>query len=450
MTSADLDRIGPDAEGIYSVFFHTGSFRLLNAIPYAGRSGLVATGTICDEDPAPGLQVEDLLSDPFGREAAFQAAGLHAMAHKGHMFLPAAVARATVYHPAHPGQDVFVRVLEIEGAPEGRAMFDAEVWSTDGALLQRLEGLQMIDAGPLPADRSVDLKLPRSVASRRCDIETARVEFEAWGQPLSEHVTPDDLAAYERQRSEHRRAEWLAARVAAKALCAEWLHARFGVRPPANHLLIRKDSHGAPFMTLRGPWSAKLPSDAIPALSLSHSDGVAIAAIALDSAVRVGIDIERIAARPEGFADTWLAELERELPIRDDVGKVVDEEARLTALWCLKEATTKALGLGFHLAVSEVVITDVDERGFATLSLTGEAASRLVALGAQSVRAMVRVDPRFAIAESIVEVDARHVGDDPMRLAIIAALLREKGYLLDRAEDAPSTNPPTDMRWGRG
>ena len=116
----------------------------------------------------------------------------------------------------------------------------------------------------------------------------------------------------------------------------------------------------------------------------------------------------------------------------------------------MKEATTKALGLGFHLAVSEVVITGVDERGFATLSLPGEAASRLVSLGAQSVRAMVRVDPRFAIAESIVEVDARHVGDDPMRLAIIAALLREKGYLLDGTEDAPSTNPPTDMRWGRG
>ncbi|MGB0588140.1 MAG: SDR family NAD(P)-dependent oxidoreductase [Myxococcota bacterium] len=450
MTSADLDRVGPDAEGIYSVFFHTGSFRLLNAVPYAGRSGLVATGTICDEDPAPGLEVSELLSDPFGREAAFQAAGLHAMAHQGHMFLPAAIGRATVYHPARAGQDVFVRVLEIEGAPEGRAMFDAEIWSTDGALLQRLEGLQMIDAGPLPAGRSVDLKRPRAVASRRCDIETAKAEFANWGQPLSEHVTPDDLAAHDRQRSEHRRAEWLAARVAAKALCAEWLHARFGVRPPANHLLIRKDSHGAPFMTLRGPWSEKLPSDAIPALSLSHSDGVAIAAIALDSAVRVGIDIERIAARPEGFAETWLAELERELPIRDDQGTIVDEEARLTALWCLKEATTKALGLGFHLAVSEVVITGVDERGFATLSLTGEAASRLVALGAQSVRAMVRVDPRFAIAESIVEVDARHVGDDPMRLAIIAALLREKGYLLNGSEDAPSTNPPTDMRWGRG
>ena len=34
--------------------------------------------------------------------------------------------------------------------------------------------------------------------------------------------------------------------------------------------------------------------------------------------------------------------------------------------------------------------------------------------------------------------------------AIIAALLREKGYLLDRTEDAASTNPPTDIRWGRG
>ena len=101
------------------------------------------------------------------------------------------------------------------------------------------------------------LRTPRAVASRRCDIESAKLAFEAWGHPLSEHVTPDDLAAYERQRSEHRRSEWLAARVAAKDLCAEWLPDRFGVRPPANHLLIRKDSHGAPFMTLRGPWAER-------------------------------------------------------------------------------------------------------------------------------------------------------------------------------------------------
>jgi phosphopantetheinyl transferase (holo-ACP synthase) len=203
-------------------------------------------------------------------------------------------------------------------------------------------------------------------------------------------------------------------------------------------------------MTLRGPWAEKLPSDAIPALSLSHSDGVAIAALALDAAVRVGIDIEKIASRPEGFAETWLADAERTLQIRDDDGALVDEDARLTALWCLKEATTKALGLGFHLSVSEVIVTEVDEAGGATLALTGEAATRLVSLGAQSVRAAVRVDPRFAIAESIVEVDARHVGDDPMRMAIIAALLREKGYLLDRTEDMPTTTPPADMRWGRG
>ena len=96
----------------------------------------MATGTICSEAPAPGLSVDELISDPFGREAAFQAAGLHAMAHKGHMFLPAAVGRTTVYHPAKAGQEVFVRVLEIEGAPEGRASFDAEIWSSDGALLQ--------------------------------------------------------------------------------------------------------------------------------------------------------------------------------------------------------------------------------------------------------------------------------------------------------------------------
>ena len=61
-------------------------------------------------------------------------------------------------------------------------------------------------------------------------------------------------------------------------------------------------------------------------------------------------------------------------------GKPVTEDARITALWCLKEATTKALGLGFNLAVSEVIISEIGPDGVAVLAVYGKAADRLVSL----------------------------------------------------------------------
>jgi phosphopantetheinyl transferase (holo-ACP synthase) len=169
---------------------------------------------------------------------------------------------------------------------------------------------------------------------------------------------------------------------------------------------------------------------------------MAVVAFPVDPDIRVGIDIERIAPRPDSFADTWLEAGEMALSVSDGAGGPATEDARITALWCLKEATTKALGLGFNLAVSEVVVKSIDEHGVAEVAVYGQAADRLVHLGGSEVRAEVRVDPRFAIAESIVVLGGDPVhDDDDAALAAVAALLREKGFLIeDRAtEGDPNT-----------
>ena len=74
----------------------------------------------------------------------------------------------------------------------------------------------------------------------------------------------------------------------------------------------------------------------------------------------------------------------------------------------------------------------IDAHGVADVGVYGQAADRLVQLGGSEVRAEVRVDPRFAIAESIVVVDEGLVQDnDDAALAAVAALLREKGFLIE-------------------
>ena len=224
--------------------------------------------------------------------------------------------------------------------------------------------------------------------------------------------------------------------MAAKALGQQWLLARFGVGVAPSDLVIIKDAHGSPSLRLRGEIAERLGADVLPALSLAHSDGVAIAALSLTADTRIGIDIERIAPRPDGFADTWLAPQEQRLVISTLDGAATDEQTRITALWCIKEATTKALGLGFKLALTEVAIAAVAPDGTATLALRGAALTRLVALGGGEIEARVRVDARFAVCESLVHVTHSPAEDDPARLAALAALLDAQGYLAPKEAGA--------------
>ena len=65
---------------------------------------------------------------------------------------------------------------------------------------------------------------------------------------------------------------------------------------PAD-LAVVADQHGRPEL-----FSLAAPADsAVAAVSIAHCDGVAVAIAAADPAARVGIDVETIAERPEGF-----------------------------------------------------------------------------------------------------------------------------------------------------
>ena len=432
LPTEDLVSEGPDAETIYEVFFHERSYRVLDRVPFMGPRGLVAIGQTSEADPAPGVRAAQLTSDPLAREAALQAAGLWSMSQDGRMRLPAAIGRVSLFGTAAPGEELVIRVSPRSCDVEHHARYDAEVWTREGRLLQRLESLDMIDAGPLPEGTGIVPGSPRRVLRDFMDISDAELALDRLGMPLERLVTMEDLAAFHRQKNVQRRGEWLSARLAAKRLAGDWLQARFGVRPPPDAMLVVKDEFGAPSLLLRDGWADRLTDGEMMNLSISHSDGVAVAAIPVDPEIRVGIDIERIAPRPDAFADTWLESSEMALPILDATGGQANEDARITALWCLKEATTKALGLGFNLAVSEVVVKTIDEHGVADVGVYGQAADRLVHLGGAEVSAEVRVDPRFAIAESIVVVDGGPVhDDDDAALAAVAALLREKGFLIE-------------------
>ena len=396
----DLVHEGPDSDGIYQAFFHTGAFQVLERAHWWGPTALVADGRV---DESALRLATPTRTDPLTREAMLQAAGLHAMlaSEWTRSFLPAGVEKAEIFDHAAGGEELIVRVRR-----RADERYDGEVLSAvDGRLLQRLLGLHMIDAGPLA-------RRPDPAAATGQDlVRTHRVEVDATikklsrsSKALAEMVTKADLAAWKRQRSQPRREEWLAARLAAKRLTRRWLLARAGVLVPESAIVVEKDDKGAPSLALRGAYAPQLEGITLPPLSLSHSDGVAMAAIGRGEGLRVGVDIEKIAPRHAGFAEHWLAEGERELVIAGPDGAPVDEASRLTALWCLKEATSKALGLGLGLSSDEVRVTAVDALGVAIVELSGRALDQLEALGGTALHARVQVDPRFAVAQSVAEV----------------------------------------------
>lgn len=164
----------------------------------------------------------------------------------------------------------------------------------------------------------------------------------------------DRLAAF---RLDKRRREWLAGRLAAKALLAG---AEGG--PPASYE-IGMDKYGRPACGNR-------------LVSISHSNGWALAAYKPGCAF-LGADLELVEERhPAWYADYFHPS---ELPAPDP--------SAATRLWAVKEAMMKALGLG--LMVDPLDIRETS-RG---VELRGKAQQRHAELGSPAFEVETRPFP---------------------------------------------------------
>ena len=138
-----------------------------------------------------------------------------------------------------------------------------------------------------------------------------------------------------------RRHEWLLGRCAAKDAVRELIEKQHGVKLGAADIEIVPDAHGRP--EVQGAWMARL--NVKPAISITHSHGIAAAAATLTPGAMVGIDIEMAGRHAEHFERIAFREEERawlqKLPAAQH-----DEWA--LRLWTAKEAASKALGQGFH------------------------------------------------------------------------------------------------------
>ena len=178
-----------------------------------------------------------------------------------------------------------------------------------------------------------------------CRLDTLPCEPHALAEMV---LSPDERETWLRMRAvEKRRQEWLLGRCAAKDAVRLLVEEYTGVHLVPAEVGIVPDSYGLP--QVAGAWTGRLGIQ--PLVSIAHSHGTAVALAALHSGIRVGIDLENLAARREDFEAIAFRPDERQM-LAALPGELRQEWA--LRMWCAKEAVAKALGRGFQPGHSDL------------------------------------------------------------------------------------------------
>ena len=150
------------------------------------------------------------------------------------------------------------------------------------------------------------------------------------------YLTLEEYAYYQTLAGKPRAIEWLMGRLVAKD-AARAFHARKGAPEylhPASFSL-QTDEHGKPNVV-------GIEDETIH-ISLAHKDRYAIA---VASTFPVGIDLEKMEPRQQGFANMILNEAEK--PFLAVLSEKFGEDTALTLMFSAKEAASKAIGTGLR------------------------------------------------------------------------------------------------------
>lgn len=174
------------------------------------------------------------------------------------------------------------------------------------------------------------------------------------GALAARFLTDGEREAYARLGHPGRRSEWLGARVCLKEALRDW----GGIRDP-RQCEILKGKHGKPCIA----FASGFPLADVYDCSLSHKADLACACISRLPGTTVGVDVERPSPRLTELAGAFVHR-------RDAAMTALSADLRLAVLWALKEACSKALGVGVAIGFNEVVC-DEEAEGRHNLRIAG-------------------------------------------------------------------------------
>lgn len=412
-------------EQLYSVgMFHGPSWQGVRSVDLTGSDGATATlqvlpveGMFCHL-PSPTYVLDPVVLDAAGQLIGFWTA--ETMEH-GQVVFPFACDALHVYGPPRPVGEQLTCTARVTGLIGEQLMTsDIEVRDAAGRRWLRLDGWQdkRFDApgmlrgllGSAPVTLSSAWNEPAERLSTTpgaiCRLLSLEVPSDKpfWVRVWAARVlSPREYADFtSRSLPPARQLEWLAARTAAKEAVQQLLAEQAGLAVQPADVEITSDTEGRPVVD--GPWRAVLgvPAEAVPVVSLCHTQGYALALAAWPALAgtagpagsagpvgTVGIDVEVVTGRPAGFAAMAFAPDEQSL--LDTCPAEAVEEWTLRA-WCAKEAVAKALGTGLLGDPRTVGIVGIDtSTGRIAVEIRGALAERLGAayepLGVNTLRA---------------------------------------------------------------
>jgi acyl transferase domain-containing protein/phosphopantetheinyl transferase len=346
------------------LMFHGPSWQGVTAIGQtsaAGCSARLRTVPFDDffaSEPAPQFAI-----DPVTLDSAGQVIGFWTAEHltSGRVVFPYRVEAIDLFGPPLPAGREVSCVAAIKLVGDKQTSSTIEVSDGTDRLWMRLVGWEdkrfelPTQLEPLLLDASSGtMSLPwldvsglfdggSLVECRRCSANLA-ADREFWKRVWAMRVlSRRERARFQQLRlPERRQLEWLAVRTAAKEGLVRLIRARYGIDLRPADIEIDEDGYGQP--CVRGDWLTAI--DTSPRVSLTHTDGEAVALVALVEPsfdLHLGIDIERMNDRRAGFAEVAFSDEERALLAMLPEPLRIEWELRS---WCAKEAAGKATGLG--------------------------------------------------------------------------------------------------------
>jgi phosphopantetheine--protein transferase-like protein len=327
---------------------------------------------------------------PAGVEAAFQAAAAFGVESRGIMALPTEIRSAQVHWAdAEPWDGELIPVDTSQEGLEGRTVikFDGVIKDRQGRVVISLKGVELVEFEHTTGFQGKVFEQMVPVAEVAQEMEK---DPEAL---LKDSLNEEEVREHGQKATPKRAAEWLAGRIALKKSIRRMMATTDTRTFPENSIRIIQNEYGKPVGGVSGR-----PDLEINSISLSHSNGLAMAAAATPGMFEgLGVDIEKVEARSEAWVQDYFTEAEIQA-----AGDGRRRWAALTRIWCLKEAALKAIGTGLRFDLRDINVAVLDEAGRASLRFTNEAATHMEKVSTGKLEARVEEKEGIVIARVII------------------------------------------------
>jgi phosphopantetheinyl transferase len=181
----------------------------------------------------------------------------------------------------------------------------------------------------------------------------------------------------------------------AKDAVREHLRQRHGMVLCPADIEIGQDEHGRPVP--QGSWTQEVAI--VPALSLTHTDGIAVAMVGHGSnGGGLGIDLDAIRRLTPGFNALVFSQDERGLLA--SLPSLAHEEW-VMRLWCAKEAAAKALGRGLIEGPQSLKVQEIDtQTGIVKVAVRGKLAEAFPEFAAHLITTYTAREGNYVMAST--------------------------------------------------